>query len=275
MKKFCKNLMRKLRTRQGQIILLLVIGISLGSTFYYFKKTEVLPQASIFFLDDVKLPNSGDKVLVFSPHPDDETLGAGGYIAAAVKRGAIVKIVLVTDGNKHHLEAERYKEFQVATAELGVTSGNLFYLNYHDGELSKTNQGEVSLSLKKEVDNFTPNVVIYNNPSDTHPDHADVGRLVEKILHDEGDKTLSYQYLIHSNRFPQPKKYSPDDYLLPPMKLISFDNEWQKYILTADEEKAKEAAVNCYKSQLKVPILKSTMLSLIRRNELFAISQKQ
>ena len=37
-------------------------------------------------------------VIIFSPHPDDETLGCGGTIAKKVKEGYQVKIVFMTDG---------------------------------------------------------------------------------------------------------------------------------------------------------------------------------
>lgn len=271
MKQFCLNLIKILKTRKGQIIILLAVGAFAGSIFYYFQKTEAMPEATIYFVNDVKTLHSGEKVLVYSPHPDDETLGAGGYVIGALKSGALVKIVLVTNGDKHHKETERYKEFQEATGKLGVNSNNLVYLNYADGNLSRINQDEVKASLKKELDQFSPNVVIYPSSKDTHPDHADVGRLVSELLKNGSPNIISYQYLIHNNRYPQPKKYSPDLYLLPPKKLVTFDEEWQRYMLSQGEEKIKEKAVNCYKSQLKTPILKSTMLSLIRRNELFTI----
>jgi hypothetical protein len=39
----------------------------------------------------VKVGQKDQKVLVFSPHPDDETIAAGGYIIKSVKNGADVK----------------------------------------------------------------------------------------------------------------------------------------------------------------------------------------
>ena len=41
-------------------------------------------------------------VLVLAPHPDDETLGCGAAIAAAVDRGHAVHLVAVTSGNASH-----------------------------------------------------------------------------------------------------------------------------------------------------------------------------
>jgi len=44
-------------------------------------------------------------------------------------------------------------------------------------------------------------------------------------------------------------------------------------MLSPEDEKVKEEAVNCYKTQLKTQILKSLLLSLVRRNELFVIGK--
>jgi LmbE family N-acetylglucosaminyl deacetylase/SAM-dependent methyltransferase len=66
-------------------------------------------------------------VLVVAPHPDDETLGAGGLIATAADRGLPVHVVLVSRGEGSHpdspttppadLAARRTAEFRAA---LGV-----------------------------------------------------------------------------------------------------------------------------------------------------------
>jgi LmbE family N-acetylglucosaminyl deacetylase len=41
-------------------------------------------------------------VVVFSPHPDDETLGCGSTIIKKKRLGADVTIVFMTDGSKSH-----------------------------------------------------------------------------------------------------------------------------------------------------------------------------
>ncbi|MEM3503235.1 MAG: PIG-L family deacetylase, partial [Nitrososphaeria archaeon] len=49
-------------------------------------------------------PTSNDRILVVVAHPDDETIGLGGYLAQAIKNGAQVKVVIVTngEGNKYY-----------------------------------------------------------------------------------------------------------------------------------------------------------------------------
>ena len=44
-------------------------------------------------------PRAGDSVLVIAPHPDDETLCRGGFIAQSLRAGASVAIVWLTSGD--------------------------------------------------------------------------------------------------------------------------------------------------------------------------------
>ena len=50
-------------------------------------------------------PQAGDRILVVSPHPDDESLCCGGLIQRALARGARVAIVWVTAGDAFELDA--------------------------------------------------------------------------------------------------------------------------------------------------------------------------
>lgn len=43
--------------------------------------------------------NAAERLIVVAPHPDDETLGAGGLIQRVLERGGTVRVVLVTAGD--------------------------------------------------------------------------------------------------------------------------------------------------------------------------------
>jgi len=97
--------------------------------------------------------SSRDRVLVLSPHCDDETLGAGGTIAQARRAGAQIKVLFFTNGDgsrstqiaenaKHlrrfsfqELAAMRQRESLAAVAELGVAREDVIFLGYPDGGL--------------------------------------------------------------------------------------------------------------------------------------------
>jgi len=99
------------------------------------------PEAWTTFLDtlspDAVDLHGYDAVVVVAPHPDDETLGAGGLIATAADSGLPVHVVLVTLGEGSHpdsptttpdeLAAVRATEFRDALELLHpeVTAGSL------------------------------------------------------------------------------------------------------------------------------------------------------
>ena len=246
---------------------ILLLGGYLFFTFQVYPK--VLPQQAVHLLADAVLPHIGQKVLVFSPHPDDETIGVGGYITESMQQGADVRIALVTDGNKHNNENLRYEEFKKATAILGVAESNLVFMGLPDGKLNEQSETVLYLLLKDQIDTYSPDIIIYPCQQDFHPDHATTGKILNTILAGSPGKVIAFQYLVHYEfYFPHPKKFAPSLYLLPPARLVRFGNNWRKEILSSSAENLKQQAIYSYKSQLNNPLLKELLLSSIRQNEL-------
>ena len=48
------------------------------------------------------------KILVISPHPDDETLGCGGTLLKHRSKGDQINCLLITSPNKHHKLFKKY-----------------------------------------------------------------------------------------------------------------------------------------------------------------------
>jgi len=246
--------------------------------FYLAMRPAVLPQVAICLLDDVTLPGPAQVVLVFSPHPDDETIAAGGYIAASIMEGATVKIVLVTDGGKSPLNNPntRYLEFKKASAILGVPENDLIFLGLPDGNLRKLDPEFLSVTLREQIDTYNPDFIIYPDPRDDHPDHSTIGAIIQQILEEDPLYRVAYAYIVHHQMFyPQPRRYDPNLYLLPPIGLIDFDTPWQRFMLSQEIQDIKQEAIYAYGSQLRNPTLRSLLLSSIRKNELFSVQEVQ
>jgi LmbE family N-acetylglucosaminyl deacetylase len=85
----------------------------------------------------------GRSALVFSPHPDDESLACGGTIIKKKRAGASVKLVHMTDGSGSHdhiiskqeLKAIRKGESLEAARVLGVDG--TYFLDFEDRMLSE------------------------------------------------------------------------------------------------------------------------------------------
>jgi len=95
------------------------------------------------------------RLMVFSPHPDDESLGAGGLIQRVLEAGGKVKVVFITNGDGYpegverenhisHPTAKDYRKYGVerreealkAAATLGVKDHDVIFLGFPDGGLS-------------------------------------------------------------------------------------------------------------------------------------------
>lgn len=84
----------------------------------------------------------GRPLVVLSPHPDDESLGVGGLIAAACARGTPVDVVILTDGAQSHprstlfppdrLVGQRKAEAAEAVERLGLSRDRLHHLDLPD-----------------------------------------------------------------------------------------------------------------------------------------------
>jgi LmbE family N-acetylglucosaminyl deacetylase len=115
-------------------------------------RQAVLPRTSIPSSELTPLSLDGVKrILILAPHCDDETLGAGGLIQAAVQRGIEVQVVIATNGDGFrfatsrtfrklapnakdyiHMGETRQQESLAALAKLGVPAENVHFLGYPD-----------------------------------------------------------------------------------------------------------------------------------------------
>lgn len=251
------------------IIIFFVITLSAWGVYSW--RFQMLPQNLVQLLNDIKPPATHQKILIFAPHPDDETIATGGFIAKCIENGAQVWIVLVTDGNKHHLEVERYAEFKKATAILGVPPQNLIYLGYQDGKLKYQDPAEVRTRFEKIINQIQPDMIFFPIPEDHHPDHGATGKIVYSII--KNRKSGVYEYLVHSPNFPRPYGLREDHYMLQPIKMVTGNRGWIRFMLTQEEEDKKLQAVLQYKTQLKYPTPRGLLYGMVRRNELFAVPE--
>lgn len=234
--------------------------------FAYALYWQSLPQGAIGFLPVMPSLKPADKILIFSPHPDDETIGAGGLIYQAKASGTDVWVALVTDGNKHGLETKRYAEFNATLDQLGVKASHRLFLNYPDGGLKKQDATMLEIKLAAVVHQVSPTIILGPAKEDEHPDHKVTGRLVYDVA--TKARIPFYGYLTHYNRFPSPQRFSPEDYLMPPIKLLS-RGMWYKYPITSSTQDIKLEALLQYKTQLKNPFLRKMFYGSVRKNELF------
>lgn len=257
-------------TRRNLILIIVaVVVLGLGGYYLYARKFSVMPDATVSLMEDVHEPTASDRVLIFTPHFDDETIAAGGYIQKSIANKATVQIVAVTDGNRRGFGQERKTEFREVAKTLGVNHDDLIFLDLPEFYLKeRVSSSQLASDLQAKINAFAPTVIIYPDQSDTNPDHKFIGQTLDETLKNRTD-LYAYSYLVHWKYFPQPVGLHPGNNLTPPVKLIDFSHHWQRYFLSQKEEDNKLAALLIYKSQLRTPLLHDLLMSMVRRNELF------
>jgi len=139
------------RTRMEALLLaVIVFGLILRPLFFAHPS-----QAAAFNLPSLAPPEPDDRVLVVVAHPDDEVIGAGGFIASARSRGASVSVLFVTNGDSNKVSAvlmearlpprpsaflregrRRQQEGLEALRRLGVASPDVYFLGFPDRKLA-------------------------------------------------------------------------------------------------------------------------------------------
>ena len=151
----------------------------------------------------------GEKIIVFAPHPDDETLGCGGTILKKAKEGYEVTIVIMTDGRyvfssclginvdptPAEVKAIRKEEVVRAAARLAVPKRNLNFLDFEDGSLWQ-NKEEVERRVQEILEKECPTEVYFPYRKDCHIDHRVANRIVSDSVARVISSASKYMYSI-------------------------------------------------------------------------------
>ncbi len=261
-----------------------------------------------------------DRLLVLAPHPDDETLAAGGVIGEAIRRGLPVRVVFFTNGDSNvwsfmvyrkrpvlkpssvlRMGRLRREEALAAGGKLGLRAEDLVFLGYPDygtvkillehwrdrppleSETTRADRvpyehartfgapysGESILrDLEAVIAEFRPTKIFVSHPFDHNHDHRTLYVFTRVALWDLAGEVNPelWPCLVHFERWPQPRGMHPDLPLLPPGELEN-RAEWYRFPLDGEAVRAKEAALECHRSQLSYA--RKYLEAFVRTNELF------
>jgi LmbE family N-acetylglucosaminyl deacetylase len=169
------------------------------------------------------------RIVVFSAHPDDETLGVGGLLVLAGELGIDISVIVATSERD-----ERVVELTSALSRLGTTI-DLTVLGLTDGglkhEADLLREG-IDLALASRRSDTT--LVLAPWPGDRHGDHRTLGREVAAACAVHGDDLLLYPIWLW-------QWGSPDD--------LPWDRA-SEIELSASARERKRAALSTFASQL-------------------------
>jgi LmbE family N-acetylglucosaminyl deacetylase len=125
------------------------------------------------------------RVLVLSPHPDDEAIGCGGTLRGHVLAGDEVRVLFLTSGEQGGHGTPPDETLQIREAEAHAAAkilglGRIEFWHQPDGRL-KAN-AELIARLQKLIKSWRPQWIYVTHSGEMHPDHRAAARLVRRSL---------------------------------------------------------------------------------------------
>ncbi|HVT04241.1 MAG TPA: PIG-L family deacetylase [Thermoanaerobaculia bacterium] len=203
-------------------------------------------------LPEVQLAH--ESVLFVAPHPDDETLAAGGFLQQLLRSGSRVRVIFLTDGERNPLAhsamerrfclgsaaRERFRTYRRdealrAMAHIGIAAENCTFLSLPDSFVSRAmangHAGMVIANVRSIVRSVNPTLILIPCRSDLHPDHRAAARLLETAMAGGIRPATTLRYAIH-----RPPGLNGRELVVIP--------------LSSRELERKRAAIGEYRSQL-------------------------
>jgi len=128
-----------------------------------------------------------DRILVISPHPDDEIIGCGGTLIKMVEQGRQVVVVHLLDGCKtlalsdadeNMRHTARLKEAEEVSDFIGFSELVLFKID--ESEFSVTD--EYVTRLNNLIQRIKPQIIFTPFINDPHPDHQASNEILSRVL---------------------------------------------------------------------------------------------
>lgn len=221
--------------------------------------------ASLPFTDFTTLLGNCDRIVVLSPHPDDETLGCGGLMFEARRRGIPVLVCSVTRGEKCYpaltpdaqaaLGRLRHAELVQAVTTLGLDPSAVTSWAFEDGALA----GQDAALQARLLEAVRPgDLIVAPWERDGHPDHEALGNVARAVAGEGAYALLRYPvWGWHWSAHPEQGLAAE-----PAMR----------FALPADALSAKRRAIDAFASQIEPdmadvpPILPQWVLARFTRD---------
>jgi len=115
----------------------------------------------------------GKTILLFTPHPDDDTFCCAGTLALLARQQNNIQIIVYTNDDKGSYDLEmtserlariRKTEEEEACRIVGIPKQNIHWLQYHDGMLEYANPKDLVEEVTKIIRSYRPDVVMSIDP---------------------------------------------------------------------------------------------------------------
>ncbi|UFN46900.1 PIG-L family deacetylase [Roseomonas sp. OT10] len=184
----------------------------------WLRAAEALPLAGL----DALLPSGS--ALVLAPHPDDESLGCGGLLAALAAAGRPGRVVVMSDGAGSHpnsrthpapvLRALRRAEATEAVRALGTPPP--VFLDWPDGDvpIEGPRFDRAVRAVAMAAEGF--DTLVATIPLDPHKDHVATWAIARAVAARSGLRLLGYPVWSWRHLYPAIAPVEPVELPAPP-----------------------------------------------------------
>tara|TARA_Y100001970_G_scaffold100676_1_gene126456 strand:+ start:105 stop:779 length:675 start_codon:yes stop_codon:yes gene_type:complete len=159
------------------------------------------------------------KVLILSPHADDEILGCGGFISKYSKKGHTINVLILTNANKG--APEKYSEKEILNireesrkANNHIGTKKLFFENLPALNLNQYPIYKISDTINKYIANIKPEIILLPSSNDINEDHKIIFKAAKVATRmnkkNNLKKILSYEVLSETEWNENEKSFSPN-----------------------------------------------------------------
>lgn len=160
------------------------------------------------------------KIMVISPHPDDETLGAGGSILKLRDLGNEIYWLNITDvdtGGGYTREFIEKRKTQIDKIKNYFSFNEFINLKFPSANLNDSIKGDLIMNIGQSFDRIKPNCVILPDYNDAHSDHKyvfEAAYACSKIFRRSYIKRILTMEIISETNFGMPHDtFKPNLYI--------------------------------------------------------------
>ena len=113
-----------------------------------------------------------NKVLVISPHPDDETLGCGGTLIRHKQEGDEIHWLIMTNVNSSEKKFHSVKEKEIGEVSKAFNFNSTSRTKFTTSQLDSVPRKEIIQVISKVFQEIQPNFLYLPFQNDIHSDHS-------------------------------------------------------------------------------------------------------
>ena len=159
------------------------------------------------------------KILIISPHADDEILGCGGFISKYSRQNYHINVLILTNANKGIPEIYSPEEINAIRKEANMANKligtkKIFFENLPAVNLNNYPFHKITNIIDKYIKGINPEIVLIPSANDIHDDHKLIFKAAKVSMRPNRKsnlkKILSYEVLSETEWNEEGKSFNPN-----------------------------------------------------------------